>query len=333
MPEAGSGQVRIKVGYAAICGTDIEEYLYGPLWVSQDEPHPLTGKKAPLALGHELSGYVDAVGEDVNHLSVGDRVAIYPIIYCGECDNCKNGDYEICKNIGCVGLSMDGGFEEYCVVPARNVFKVPDNVLMEHAALTEPVGFCTNTIALSDVQLGDDVIVFGAGCIGLICVQIAKAAGAKNVIVIARREARLKAAKDLGADYVFDVTVDGYQEKVMEITKGNGADIVIEATGSVKVIDQVFEVSKVGGKITLAGVFFEDATFDLKKIVNCGRKVFGAVAHKPIHFEQALKMLSDGRVSVAPMTQSIVPLERALDDAFKEYIENKKNYIKMIIKP
>lgn len=333
IPEAGKGEVRIKVGYAAICGTDIEEYLYGPLWVSQDEPHPLTGKKAPLSLGHELSGYIDEVGEGVDQFNIGDRVAVYPIIYCGECDNCKKGNYEICKSIGCVGLSMDGGFEEYCVIPARNVFKVPDNVKLEHAALTEPVGFCTNTLALSDVQLGDDVIVFGAGGIGLICTQIAKAAGAKNVIVIARNPLRLQAAKDLGADYVFDVTKEGYLEKVMEITNGNGADVVIEATGSIKVIDQVFEVSKVGGTITLASVFFEDATFDLKKIVNAGRKVIGAVAHKPIHFQQALKMMSDGRVNVAPMAQSIVPLKNAIEDGFKEYINNKKNYIKMIIKP
>jgi len=334
LPEPEKDEIRIKVAYASVCGTDIEEYQYGPLWMSQYEPHPITGKKAPITLGHEFSGFIDKVGENYrDQFEPGDRVASYPIIYCGECRNCKEGNYHICNKVGCLGLSLDGAFQEYTVVPGRNVYRVPDNVKMEHAALAEPIGFCTNTCEETEIHMGDDVVVFGAGGIGLLCAQIAKSCGAKNVVMVARRENRLDAARAVGVDYAIDVTTENYKEIIMDLTKGNGADVVMEATGSNKVMDQVFEVCKVGGKITLTSVFFENAVIDLKKVVNAGRKIIGAVAHRPVHFEQALKMLSDGRVRVEPLISKIVPLENALKGGLDEYINNKKEYIKMLIAP
>jgi (R,R)-butanediol dehydrogenase/meso-butanediol dehydrogenase/diacetyl reductase len=332
-PSPKKGEVKIKVSYAGICGTDYEEFLYGPLWVSQDAPHPLTGKKAPMVLGHEFSGRVAEVGDGVTKFKSGDKVAVYPMIYCGECSNCKRGDYFLCKNIGCVGLSCDGGFEEYCVVPERNVFKVPDDLPDEYAALAEPTGFCINTIGLTDMDMGDDVAIFGAGTIGLLCQQIAKTKGCKNVYMVARNELRLKAAKQLGADEVIDITKDDYIEKIRQLTEGEGVDCVIEATGSNQVMNQIFNVVKSGGKITLAGVFAKNSEIDLKNIVNFGRTIQGAVAHRPIHFETALKMLSDGRVNVKPLITKVVSLEDALEIGFKDYLANKKNYIKVLVKP
>ena len=332
-PKAGEGEVVIKVAYASICGTDVEEYRFGPLWVNMDDPHPITGKKAPYVLGHEFSGYIDEVGPGCKRLKVGDRVAVHPILACGKCSNCKQGKNYICENIGCVGLHMDGGFEEYCLIQEKQVFKVPDNVDLRQAAIPEPIGFCINSFNMFNLDMGDDVVIFGAGGIGLICIQIAKAAGAKKVICVARREMRLEAARKMGADIVVDVDKEDYKKVIYEATEGKMADLVVEATGSVNVLDQAFEVSKAGGKIGLLSVFCEDAKFDFKKIVNSGRTVIGGVAHNPVHFQTALQMLADGRVNVEPLISAEVDLKDSLDLGFDEYIKNKNKYIKMLIKP
>ncbi len=332
-PRPGRDEVLIKIAYAGVCGTDIEEYLYGPIWMSQDRPHPITGKTTPVVLGHEFSGYIEEAGDRADDFKKGDRVAVHPILPCGECDNCRQGKNYICKNVGCVGLHLDGGFEEYCTVPAKQVFKVPDRVRLDHAALAEPIGFCINSFEMTDISMGDDVVIYGAGGIGLICIQIAKAAGAKRVIMAARRDLRLGAAKQMGADVVIDVSKEDCVKRVLELTDGKGADVVVEATGNPGALDIVFDSCKSGGKVALLSVFFKNVEFDFKKIVNYGRTVVGAVAHNPVHFETALQMLSDGRVNVTPLVSIIVSLRDALDQGFEEYIKNKQDYIKMIIKP
>lgn len=332
-PVARPGEVKIKVSYAGICGTDYEEYLYGPLWVSKDSPHPLTGKKAPLVLGHEFSGRVAEVGEGVKRVAIGDRVAVYPILYCGECRNCRQGYYYLCSRIGCIGLSCDGGFEEYCVVPERNVYRIPDELSEEHAAMAEPTGFCINAVGSTGISLGDDVAVFGAGGIGLICLQLARAAGCRRVFMIGRRRLRLETARKLGADEIIDEAQGNYREKIMELTDGQGVDCVIEATGSEKAVQQAFQVVKSGGKVTLAGVFTKNVEFDFKCIVNYGRRIAGAVGHNPNHFETALKMLTDGRVNVAPIITKIVKLESIIEEGFKQYLMNKGEHVKILVNP
>jgi (R,R)-butanediol dehydrogenase/meso-butanediol dehydrogenase/diacetyl reductase len=334
-PVAGDGEIKIKVSYAGICGTDYEEYLYGPLWVTK-EPHPLTGhglNNGPVVLGHEFSGKVTAVGKGVTKVVEGDRVAVHPMIVCGKCKNCLAGNYYLCSNIGCVGLHRNGGFQEYCVVPEWNVFKIPDALSEKHAAAAEPVGFALNSVDLMNLSVGEDVAVFGAGLIGLLYQQVARVCGARRVTMIARRKLRLDVSKELGADVVIDVESEDFKEKIMSMTGGLGVDSVFEATGSTNVLDQVFEVVKSGGKIVLGGVFPKDVTLDLKKIVNCGRTVIGAVAHNPIHFETALQMLSDGRINVDPIITKVVSLDDAIEEGFKDYLANKGDNIKLMIKP
>lgn len=333
IPRPGPDEVLIKIACAGVCGTDIEEYLYGPIWMSQTEPHPITGKTTPVVLGHEFSGYVEQAGAGVDGFVKGQRVAVHPILPCGECDNCRQGKNYICKDVGCVGLHMDGGFEEYCVMPAKQVFKIPDNVRMDHAAMAEPIGFCINSFAMTDIAMGDDVVIYGAGGIGLICIQIAKAAGAKRVIMAARRQLRLDAAREMGADVIIDVAKEDCVERVMELTGGAGADVVVEATGNPDALGTVFDSCKSGGKVALLSVFFKDVEFDFKKVVNYGRTVIGGVAHNPVHFATALQMLSDGRVDVAPLVSCKVDLKHALSGGFDEYIKNKQKYIKMFIEP
>jgi len=333
-PSPGPDEVKINVAYAGICGTDYEEYLYGPLWIPE-EPHPVTGyglSKGPVVLGHELSGIVSGAGKNVTHVKEGDRVASYPIIYCGECDNCKRGDYYLCSNIACLGLHCNGGFEEQVVVPGKNVFILPDGLDLQDAAAAEPLGFSLNSGQCAGITIGDDVAVFGAGIIGLLYLQVARVRGARRVIMIARRKNRLDTALKLGADAVIDTDSENVTERIMELTGGKGVDIVMEATGSNKVVEQIFPIVRSGGRIALGGVFPGKAEVDLKQIVNAGRTIVGLVAHNPIHFQTALKMLADGRINVKPIITKAVDLENIIPEGFNDYLENKGKYVKLVAK-
>ena len=334
-PVPADDEVKVKVSYAGICGTDYEEYLYGPLWICTS-PHPITGhslKESPMILGHEFSGIVSETGKNAGRFKKGDRVAAYSILYCGKCDNCKAGKYYLCENIGCFGLHRQGAFQEYVTVPQSSIFRIPDNVSEMEAAVGEPLGFSLNSVDLANIKVGDDVVVFGAGTIGLLYLQVAKVRGAKRVFMAARRKNRLDTALKLGADAVIDTENDNVTEAILDLTGGKGADVIMEATGSNKVLDQIFTVVKSGGTILLGGVFPENADIDLKQIVNSGRSIVGAVAHNPVHFETALQMISDGRVNVSEIISKSVSLDNAFEEGFVDYLENKGKYIKLVIQP
>ncbi len=165
-PKAGDGQVLVKVGYNGICGTDLHEYYAGPIFIPT-EPHPLTGRAAPLILGHELAGTVVEVGPGVKSLSEGDRIAVEPLYVCGECVPCRAGRYNICTRIGFHGLSTDGGMAEYTVVNESMAHKLPDEVSTELGALVEPMSVAYHAAKLGDVDPDGTALVFGGGPIGI----------------------------------------------------------------------------------------------------------------------------------------------------------------------
>ncbi|MDO5632589.1 MAG: alcohol dehydrogenase catalytic domain-containing protein [Paracoccus sp. (in: a-proteobacteria)] len=177
-PAPGPGEVKIKVAWTGICGSNLHEYLAGPIFVPVDQPHPLSGGQAPITMGHEYCGTVSELGAGVEGLAIGDPVVIEPIFACGDCPACRDGKYNLCDRLGFVGLSGGhSGFAAYWVVPARMVHKMPDGLSLEQGALIEPAAVALHAVRLSKIRAGEKAAVFGAGPIGLLTLEALRISG------------------------------------------------------------------------------------------------------------------------------------------------------------
>lgn len=190
-PQVKDDTVKIKVKWCGICGSDLHEYLAGPIFIPVGHPHPITGEMAPVILGHEFSGEIVEVGKNVTNLKVGDRVAVEPMDVCGKCPACLEGKYNLCSSLGFHGLAGGGGgFSEYTTFPAKFVHKIPDSLSYEKAALIEPMSVALHSLRVGKFEIGQTAVVAGAGPIGLATVECLKAAGAKQIIMIQRKSVR-----------------------------------------------------------------------------------------------------------------------------------------------
>ena len=228
-PAPCPGEVKIKVHWCGICGSDLHEYLAGPIFIPVEKPHPLTGKKAPIILGHEFSGEIVQIGAGVPAIQVGDRVTASASRSCGECFWCKRGETIICEKNAGTGLQADGAFAEYVNVPAYD--KLPDSVTFEEAALAEPLAVGVHAMKRAQIQPEDNVVIVGAGTIGLSVLQAARASGAKITMVVEKAEARKAYARQLGATMVLDPSRMDIPGAVHEATGGVGADLGFECVG------------------------------------------------------------------------------------------------------
>jgi len=199
-PQTPPGKVKVKVEWAGICGSDLHIFSHGlPL-----EPHPLTGQKPPVTLGHEFSGTIVEAGEGVTGYRAGERVAVEPLIYCGRCYACRRGYYNQCYTVGFVGINRDGGFAEYVIVDEHMLHPLPDHVSFEEGALVEPTAVSLYAVRESKLKPGDPVAIFGVGPIGLLTLLCVKAAGASQIIAVDLSEEHLKLAQQLGATTVLE---------------------------------------------------------------------------------------------------------------------------------
>ena len=226
-PPPGPGEVQIRVSWCGICGTDLEEWQSGPLFIPVGAPHPVTGARAPLVLGHEFAGVVTAVGEGVTEPVPGHRVAVDTIVYCGTCHWCRRGEVIRCPLLGALGLHADGGLAEICNAPARMCLPVPDSVADDEAALAEPLAVAVRALRRGGLRPGERVAVVGLGAVGLMALQAAIAFGAESVAVIEPLPERRALAMRLGADR--HVTAD--DAAALE------ADVAIECAGTPAAIE------------------------------------------------------------------------------------------------
>ena len=202
-PSPGPGEVRVRCRYTSICATDIEEWQYGPLWVQYGSPNPLSGRSAPLVMGHEISGVIDSVGQGVDGWSAGERVVVNNVRTCGTCFWCTRSQQAVCPNMAVAGLSADGGLAEYMTWPADMIVRLPDSIPDVAAPLTEPAMVGVHAARRSGVKPGDTVCVLGCGTVGLMTVQAFAASGAR-VIAVDVRQQSLNMARDLSADVTID---------------------------------------------------------------------------------------------------------------------------------
>ena len=283
----GPGEVVIKNMVCGVCGTDVHIF-HGEPGSADVTP--------PVVLGHEYSGEVVEVGEGVTALKPGDHVTVDPNIYCGECVYCRNGKKQLCETMQAVGVTRDGGFGEYSLVPAAQAFKLGDSVLYEAGAMAEPVACCLHGIDLAGIKAGDRVCIVGGGAIGLIMLQLAKLSGASTLVLSEPNEKRRQVALSLGADAAIDPTAPD-AGSAYEAALGDGADVVIECVGNNAAVKSAFQLAKKGATIVLFSVPKVDATFDLPlfDVYKKELTIRGSFVNPDTH-ERAVRLINSGKL-------------------------------------
>ncbi|MCD8019775.1 MAG: galactitol-1-phosphate 5-dehydrogenase [Clostridiales bacterium] len=261
-PKAGKGQVRIKVKYTGICGSDIPR-------VNGDACHFF-----PNVLGHEFSGTVDEIGDEVSTLQVGDRVAGVPLVPCMKCEDCQKGNYSLCKHYSFIGSRQFGSFAEYVVVPEKNVVKFEDQVSFEQGAFFEPAMVALHGLKRTPFEGGRTVAILGGGTIGMFVMQWAKIFGARESVVCDIAEERLALGKRLGATAGINTLEEDYMEKAMALTGGRGYDYVFETAGNVVTMRMAFELAANKANVCFVGTPTKELSFTVDQWENINRKEF-----------------------------------------------------------
>jgi threonine 3-dehydrogenase len=281
IPEVGHNDVLIKVRRTAICGTDIHIFKWDD-WAQSTIP-------VPMAVGHEFSGEIVDVGIEVRGLNVGDRVSAEGHITCGYCRNCRAGRRHLCMHAIGVGVNRPGAFAEYLAVPAFNVFKLPDVITDEMASILDPLGNATHT-ALSFDLVGEDVLITGAGPIGIMAVGIARYAGARHVVITDINDYRLELARKMGATRALNVSTETIDDAMQELGMEEGFDVGMEMSGSPDAFRDMLRTMHHGGKISMLGIPPGDMAIDWNAVIFKGLIIKGIYGREM--FETWYKMSS-----------------------------------------
>lgn len=330
VPEVTAGKVKVKIAWAGICGSDLHMYHHGA--ILSNEEHPLSGRKPPVVLGHEFAGTVVEVGKGVTNVAVGDRVAVEPILYCGNCEMCMKGLYTLCEisNTGSLGVHDDGGFATYIVTDSYHMHKLPDNVSLEEGALIEPAAVAHHAVSKSGLKAGQRVAVFGAGPIGLFVLLCAQAAGAAETFVIDISEERLAKAKEIGATHVIHPKHEDVQDKIMTLTE-KGVDVAFEAAGAQPTFASAIACLKRAGTLTVVAIYGEEITFDTNILFAKEAKIVWSAAY-PNQFPEVIRLISNGKLDVKQVITKRIPLDNLVEEGL-ELLAKDKSQAKILVHP
>ena len=324
-PVAGPGDVLVRVAACGICGSDVHGY------------DGSSGRRIPpLVMGHEAAGVIAEVGEGVSRFAVGDRVTFDSTVYCGSCDFCLAGEINLCDNRQVVGVSTPdfrraGAFAEFVTVPERIVYKLPDELSFAEAAMLEAVSVALHAVVVSEVKGGETTLVIGAGMIGLLILQAARAAGCGRILVADVDASRLKLAEEAGADVTILASGEAMVQQVLQETTGRGVDLVLEAVGRDETVAAAVDAVRKGGTVTLVGNITPQVTLPLQKVVSRQIRLQGSCASSG-EYPQAIELISNGKIRVTPLITAVAPLS---DGAqwFERLHSREPNLMKIVLDP
>lgn len=327
-PKAGEGQVLIKVAYNGICGTDLHEYYDGPIFVPT-EPHPLTGRTAPVVLGHEFSGTVVEVGPGVKNLAEGDRIAVEPIYKCGECVPCRTGRYNICTRIGFHGLSTDGGMAELTAVDEWMAHKLPDEVPTDLGALVEPMSVAYHAAKLGDVDPDGTALVFGAGPIGIGLWFALRGQGVEDVLVVEPSPVRRASIERLGARTV-DPTATDVPAFVADHTSGLGAAAAFDAAGVRPAVEAA--LGSLGPAKAMVSVAIYDRPLEtpLIQLVLRETRIQGTICYTADDYRAVIDLMARGHYDFTGWVEKI-PMSNLVTEGFEALRAGQK--MKVLVDP
>lgn len=322
LPALKDDEIMIRNMACGICGTDVHIYLGGK---GSAEVPP------SVILGHEYSGEVYKVGEKVTLFKAGDRVAVDPNIYCGQCRPCRSGKKQHCENLTAIGVNRNGGFAEYSIVPESQAFLLGNDIDFDAGALTEPLACCIHGMDMARVKSGDTVCIIGGGTIGLLMTQLARLCGAGTIILSEPVELNRKAGLALGADYAVDPFAADVQKQIAELIGRGNVDVVIECVGKTAAVKQAFEIAGPGSTILLFSVPDVDAVFELPlyEVFKRELHIQGSFINPDTH-QRAVDLINSKRIGTELLITHRFGLDR-LEDAIKAQMNS--GSIKVIVKP
>lgn len=316
-------EVLVKVAACGVCHTDLH-------YIDHDVP---TFKKPPLILGHEASGTIAQVGNDVKNFKEGERVLLPAVLTCGTCDYCRTGRENICQTMTMFGNNIDGAYAEYVVAPAKDVFHLPSEIPLEEGsiiadAISTPYHAVKNR---AEVKPGDTVVVFGCGGVGINVVQMAAVVGGV-VIAVDISDRKLERAKQFGAASTINPTkVENLGKEIKKLT-GGGADIAIEAIGKPQTIEAAFGTLRKGGRLVVVGYSTEDIRLSAAKIMYLEMEVRGSLGCRPVDYPRLIELCRIGKVKVSELVTQKFPLD-TINDAFDLLRSHDENTLRSIVIP
>ena len=299
-PEAGPNDLLIKIRKTAICGTDIHIYSWDE-WAQNTIP-------VPMIVGHEYVGEVVAIGQEVRGFELGDRVSGEGHITCGHCRNCRAGRRHLCRNTFGVGVDRQGAFAEYLVIPAFNAFKIPDNISDELASIFDPFGNAVHT-ALSFNLTGEDVLITGAGPIGIMAAAVAKHVGARHVVITDVNDYRLNLATKMGATRAVNVANQKIEDVMAELGMTEGFDVGMEMSGVPMAFTSMLENMNHGGKIAMLGIPPSDMAVDWTKVIFKGLEIKGIYGREMFETWYKMASLIQSGLDLKPMLTHEFPVD------------------------
>ena len=306
-------ELLIKVAYCGVCGTD--KHIYEGNATSS----------IPVILGHEYSGTITEKGSKNTKFDIGDKVAIDPNIYCGCCKYCRIGKINFCENLKALGVTLDGGFAEYSIIPVSQAYLIPNDFDLSIAAFAEPLSCCLRGIEHAAISPGNSVVIIGGGPIGLLMIQLVKNAGASRIILIEPDAHKQKLGIELGADYYLSPVEENISEKINELTDSQ-IDVVIECVGNKNTVDQAINLAGKGGKVVIFGLAPKDQhiTLNLQYLFKNELKIFNSFLN-PFTIKPAIDLLIHNRINVQQLITKQVSLKN-INDVFhdNDFVHNIK---------
>ena len=324
-PVPGAEEILVRVAACGICGSDVHGY------------DGTSGRRIPpIVMGHEAAGVVAAAGPGVTKFKAGDRVTFDSTVYCGECEFCRQGEINLCNNRQVIGVSCGdyrraGAFAEYVVVPQRIAYQLPDALEFQHAAMLEAVSVALHAVRISEMKGGETALVIGAGMIGLLTLQAAKAGGAARVLVADIDQTRLQRAKSLGADDTLLLSGGELVKEVLSRTQGRGVDLVLEAVGREETIAASIASVRKGGTVTLIGNISPEVKIPLQVVVSRQIRLQGSCASSG-EYPQAMELLASGKIKVQPLITAVAPLRDGAE-WFARLHAGEPNLMKVVLDP
>ncbi len=316
-------EVLVKVAACGVCHTDLH-------YIDHGVP---TFKKPPLILGHEASGTVTQVGNDVKNFKEGERVLLPAVLTCGTCDYCRTGRENICQTMTMFGNNIDGAYAEYVVAPAKDIFHLPPEIpLAEGCIIADAISTPYHAVkSRAEVRPGDTVVVFGCGGVGINVVQMAAVAGGV-VIAVDISDRKLERAQQFGATRTINPTkVENLGKEVKKLT-GGGADIAIEAIGKPQTIEAAFGTLRKGGRLVVVGYSTEDIKLSAAKIMYFEMEVRGSLGCRPVDYPRLIELCRIGKIKVKELVTQKFPLEQ-INDAFDLLRSHDENALRSIVIP
>ena len=324
-PVPQDSEVLIKVHACGICGSDVHGY------------DGSSGRRIPpIIMGHEASGEIVSLGSGVKDWKTGDRVTFDSTIYCNECDFCRKSQINLCNNrrvlgVSCADYRQNGAFADYLVVPQHILYRIPEKVSYEQACMVEPLSIAFHAVGLTDIEINETVVVVGSGMIGLLVIQTLRLAGCGNIVAVDIDQNRLEMAASVGADYLINSKNEDVVEKVLALTKGNGAKTSFDVVGNGASIGTALSVLKKGGHLTLIGNLSPQIDFPLQDVVTRQISVQGSCASSG-EYGACLDMIARGAVNIDFMISKVAPLSEG-QAWFDRLYQGEKELLKVILKP